>query len=186
MNTGLNAIELRISTFCRHIGHAQGEIVGSKIERDESILEVKGRGAVLVFQKALLDRNVAGLEIEKFVEYAALRLFRRGGVRLVGRAVRIDNQMQPGPVDFQVSQQDARAQEAQHTQPHAQAFDLGVGRLARAFEAVDDQPISLCLPPEQIPVEGADFDASASGNLQPVHHPSADKVFKTGCTGQEI
>ena len=129
---------------------------------------------------------MAGLEIEKFVEYAALRLFRRGGVRLVGRAVRIDNQVEPGPVDFQVSQQDARAQEAQHAQPYAQAFDLGVGRLAWAFEAVDDQPVRLGLPPEQIPVKGADFYASAGGKFQPVHHPSADKIFKAGCTGQEI
>ena len=45
---------------------------------------------------------------------------------------------------------------------------------------MDDQPAGLGLLTEQMPVEGGDFDAPASGRLQFEHHLAADKVLKSG------
>ena len=104
-------------------------------------------------------------------------------MRLVGRAVGVDDQVQPGLGDFQFAQQQARAQEAQHAQPHAQAANLGVRGFARSFQAVDDQPVRLGLQMEQTPVKKGDFHPSAGGSLDFAHHFPADKVLKTGGTG---
>ena len=143
------------------------------------VLEVELRGAILVIQIALLDRYMTGLHIEEHVERRLTRFSGLAGLRLVGRAVGVHNDVKLWLHYFQVAQENARAQETQHTEAHTHALGLGVGRLAGSFEAVDDKPAGLGLLTEQMPVEGGDFDAPAGGRLQYVHHLAEDKVLKS-------
>ena len=58
----------------RNISQPHRHVIGSQVEPCESILEIEIRGAVLVVQHALLDRDMARLEIEKRIEHWLARL----------------------------------------------------------------------------------------------------------------
>ena len=107
-------------------------------------------------------------------------------MRLVGRAVGVDDQVQLGTGDFQIAQQDARAPEIQDAQPDAQVFHLGVRRLAGSFKAVQNQPARIGFKIGQMPVKGADLGAPAGGRFQLTRKAPPDQVFKSNRTGPEI
>ena len=67
------------------------------------VLKVEFRGTVLVMQIALLDQYVTDLHIKKTVDHGLARRSGLAGLRLVGRAVGVDDQVQLGVNDLQVA-----------------------------------------------------------------------------------
>ena len=88
--------------------------------------------------------------------------------------------MECGLGDIGFAQKNARAEEAQQGKANPQVFGLGVGDLARRFEAMNDQAACIGLEVEQMPVEGGDFDASAGRLFEQGHEPLADKALPLG------
>ena len=96
-------------------------------------------------------------------------------MRLIRRSVGIDDEVQAGPVNLQVAQQNAGTEKIAQAQNHAQAIDFCVGRFAGIFKAVNDDPVGFGLEMEQAPVEGCDlgpaagefFDLTRSGACAP-------------------
>jgi hypothetical protein len=146
------------------------EVAGGEVKRDVPVLEVEGRGAIIVIQNALLDRNVAGLQIEEAVQRGLARFSWLAGLRLVGRAVGVDDQVQLGPEDDQFAQGKMRNPESHPAPRNAHLLNLCVGRFAGSFKAMDDHAVRLGLQAEKMPVEGADLDPPAGGRLQFDHH----------------
>ena len=193
-DSGLDAIALLVTCLCarlrihqsvqrgcaRHVGHAQRGVAGGEVKREEAILKVKGGGAILVVQRTLLYLYAVCLQIKESVQRRLAGLSRLARLRLVGRAVGVNDQMQLGTGDFQVAQQDARSEKAQNADLHPKLADLGVRSFACSFEAVDDQSVGFGLKMKEIPVEGSDFNPSAGGALHLVHQITANKVFKAG------
>jgi hypothetical protein len=65
-------------------------------------------------------------------------------------------------------------------------LDLGVGRFAGGFKAVNDHAARIGLKIEQMPVKGGDLDAPAGGLFDLGHQPLADDASKPGGTGPEV
>ncbi len=78
-----------------------------------AFLKVEFRSAVLVIEGALFQGDAAGLQVEELVERAFAGSAWPGGSGLVGRSIGIDDQMQRGVHDLEITQQDARAEEIQ-------------------------------------------------------------------------
>ena len=104
-DSGLDAIKLRVAGRRRCVGQAHREVAGGKVERNIPVLEVEGSGAILIVQKALLDGDVAGLQIKKAIQIADLPGLR--GLRGCGWLVEpsgIDDQVDLGLENLQIAQ----------------------------------------------------------------------------------
>ena len=82
-------------------------------------------------------------------------------MRLIRRAVGIDDEVQPGLDNFEVAQRKLRTEKAEDAHLHAQAVDFGVGRFAGILEAVNHDAVRFGLEMEQTPVKGSDLGAAA-------------------------
>ena len=75
------------------------------------------------------------------------------GVRLVGCAVGIDDEVELGLDDVEIAQQNARVYEVEDAECHVKMIDTRVGCFAGRFKAVDDEAADVGFEIEQIPVE---------------------------------
>src|SRR5580658_6724328 len=176
----LDAVELRRMQRPWHVKHDERNVVGFKVERSVAILEVERSRATVIVQHSAVDCDVAGLEIEKLVESGLAGPRSAQWMRLVGRAVGVDDEMDLGMRDVEIAQENARAEDVKNAGPRAQPVDLHVGRVARIFETVNDDAVGFCLEMEQAPVEGRDFRATAGGGFDFGDHAFADCILECG------
>ena len=117
----LKPAQLPRPTVRRNIAHAQRSVAGLEIERDEAVLKIEARGAIVVFKYAVLHHDASRLQVEEAIDGRLAGLSLAPRLRLVGGAVGIDDPVHLGPLNLQIAQQHARAQKAQHAQLHAQS-----------------------------------------------------------------
>ncbi len=99
-------------------------------------------------------------------------------MRLVGRLVAIDDQVELRFEHFEIAQLNVRTEQAQDADARAQAFHLRVGRLAWIFEPMNHHSGSFGFEIHQPPVKTANLDASPRGCFELCNDAPAHQVFK--------
>ena len=137
-------------------------------------------------QNSLLDRDMAGLHVEQRVERGLARSSGLARVRLIGRSVGIDDEVQAGMLDLQAVQPNVGTEEVAHAPVHTQALDLRVRRLAGIFQSVNHQPVRFGLEMEQPPVKRRDLSPAAGEIFDGCDQAFANHVLECGGAGNEI
>ena len=88
-------------------------------------------------------------------------LARLARMRLIGRSVGIDDEVQAGPVNLQAAQPNAGTEKIAQAQNHAQMLDFRVGRFAGIFQAVNHHAVGFGFEMEQAPVERCNLRPAA-------------------------
>ena len=157
-----------------NVYHEQRNVVGIKVQRGDPILKVEGRSAILEDHNSLLHRNVPRLHIEERIEGVLALLSGLARAGLIGRAVCVNDEVEPGPIHLQVTQQNVRTEEIEQAKARMYALDTGIGRFAGSFKPVNDQAAHISFQIEQMPVEGGDLDTPTSRLIQHCYQSLAD------------
>ena len=128
-------------------------VVGFEVERKIAILRVESSGAIVEIEISLFDQDLARAQIEERADGRLATLLRPERTWLIRRAVAVDDQVQLRPVNLKIAQRNMWSEEAEDAHLDAQAVDLGVGRFARIFSAVNDDPVRLGFKMEKPPME---------------------------------
>ena len=119
-------------------------------------------------QNALPDFNITGPQVEEGIQRGAALLSLFAWMGLVGRTVRIGDEVKNGVVDDQAAQENARAPEIPQAEAQSQVIGPGVGRFAGVFKAVNHHPAGIGLQVERLPVKCGDL------------HTAAGRIFQRG------
>jgi hypothetical protein len=112
--------------------------VSFKVDRHRKPAEVKGVGAIVEDEEAVVDRCIVCPKIEELIDGGTIRFGGMGRLRLICVAVWVADEMDGGVVHFEIAKEDAGAEKAQDADAGAEAIDGGVRGFAGGFSAVED------------------------------------------------
>jgi hypothetical protein len=100
------------------------------------------------------------------------------GVRLVGRSVGVNDEMNDRMVSFQVVKADLGSKEGDDFYTDKEPVDVRIGDLSRRFEAVDGEVVGLELEAQQTPAEGPQLNATSGSSLKNGDDSLTHAIFK--------
>ena len=163
----------------RQVLHLRVQILRRCVERNSTVIDQ---------DQTLMEQHLPGLEIQQRILYR----FRTGGrvfrLRLIGLAVLVDDQVRMGLIHFEIVQAYARLRtfadrvrdHRVDLQAHKNALCGKVGRLARTFQAVNDQVVHFDREVPKVQRDMAEIHLAAGGVLEHTLHLRADPALKVG------
>jgi len=163
----------------RDIGDGDAKIVGC---------EIKGDGPLVDDCGAVVQDGAVYLEVEDGVGDGLVIFGGDPRVRLIGRAVGIDDQVDGGTVQLEVVEpdpgtEDGGAEEGDDFHAHEDALGMGIRCFAGGLEAMDGEVIGFELEVKQAPAEGSEFDAATGGAFENIDDFLADAPFELRRSG---
>src|SRR3569833_1661871 len=132
----------------------------------------------------MLNFNVASLEIEECVDRV------RGGfdfgLRLVGGAVVIGNDVNLRLHNFEVAEENARAPEIEDVDGNVDGVDLGIGYFALRLAAVEGKSVDVHFELQKVPAKRANLRATARCGVNASDEAFADDVLETRRGGPKV
>ena len=153
----------------RYVLQLDTEIVGRQIEGCRLLIDDR---------QPIVQLGAIHLKVEERIRDGFIARAFGFGVRLVGRAVGVNDEMNDRMVSFQVVKADLGSKEGDDFYTDEEPVDVRIGNLSRRFEAMDGEVVGLEFEAQQTPAEGAQFNAASCSSFKNGDHSLAHAIFK--------
>ena len=153
----------------RHVLQLDTEIVSRQIEGCRLLVDDR---------QAIVQLGAIHLKVEERVGYGFVVRAFGFGMRLVGRAVGINDEMNDRMVSFQVVKADLRSKEGDDFHADEEPVDVRIRDLSRRFEAVDGEVVGLEFEAQQTPAEGPQLNPASCSSFKYGDHSLTYAIFK--------
>ncbi len=149
-------------------------------------MRIEGGGAIVEIDRSIFDYDLIRAQIEQRLQGRRTVLLRPPRTRLIGRAVAIDDEMQPELVNLEIAQRNMRSEQAQDAHADAQAVDLGVRRFAGVLRAMNHNSVCFCFEIKKTPMKGSNLRAAAGNGFNLSDEALANQILECGRAGNKV